>query len=578
MAAPVEVVRLAECTPAAALADLRARGIRALLSEGGPTLFRGFLAAGLVDELFLTLSPLITGDEAETGDRHRRAAPGARARSTLRWVLRAERRTVPALRNRPLASKSMVRRLAVLMVLVLAAPSAAQAAEVSVTGGVLRYKAAPGKDQRRHVHGDRAAGPCVVERDTGRGRRRAHAVGRAASSTTVGVCIGVHQRRRSSAATARPRHRDLRRPARRPPGCNDPGRDRRRRRQRRDRRRHRATTRSTAAPATTTSTARPATTRCAAATATTRSRPNVGTDAISGGDGIDTVAYGLRATPTLHARRPGQRRRRGRERPDRRRRREHHRGRLRRDRDDRRRRAREPADGDRRPRRHHRRRRRRRPRGRPARRHDPRPRRLARHGHLQRRHRHRRGRHARHRLDHVRERLDPGRPGRRRSTTARRRSPGSPPAPTPACRANAATKLAVNATDDRGVAQGPVLRRRPAAVRGHAAPFACAYLPRGGGRRPQHADRGRRRRRRPDDERRSAPVTVRRFTPAGSALALAPEPRPQRRRTRSARRRLTRPTRCASQGCRARHGHRQGAASGPVSRGGRRSRASAAYR
>jgi len=67
VAAPVEVVRLAQCTPAAALADLRERGIRALLSEGGPTLFRGFLADGLVDELFLTVSPLITGDEAETG-------------------------------------------------------------------------------------------------------------------------------------------------------------------------------------------------------------------------------------------------------------------------------------------------------------------------------------------------------------------------------------------------------------------------------------------------------------------------------------------------------------------------------
>ena len=66
VAAPVEVVRLEQCTPAAALADLRARGVRALLSEGGPTLFGGFLAAGLVDELFLTLSPLLTGDEAET--------------------------------------------------------------------------------------------------------------------------------------------------------------------------------------------------------------------------------------------------------------------------------------------------------------------------------------------------------------------------------------------------------------------------------------------------------------------------------------------------------------------------------
>jgi riboflavin biosynthesis pyrimidine reductase len=89
VAAPVEVVRLEECTPGAARADLRARGVRALLSEGGPTLFRGFLAAGFVDELFLTLTPLMTGDEAETA-----IVSGARladvARMELRWVLRAE--------------------------------------------------------------------------------------------------------------------------------------------------------------------------------------------------------------------------------------------------------------------------------------------------------------------------------------------------------------------------------------------------------------------------------------------------------------------------------------------------------
>jgi riboflavin biosynthesis pyrimidine reductase len=43
------------------LADLRARGIRTLLCEGGPTLSRALLAAGAVDELFLTLSPLLVG-------------------------------------------------------------------------------------------------------------------------------------------------------------------------------------------------------------------------------------------------------------------------------------------------------------------------------------------------------------------------------------------------------------------------------------------------------------------------------------------------------------------------------------
>src|SRR3954471_5043382 len=65
VAAPVELVRLEEATPAAALADLRRRGVRALLSEGGPRLHRSLLAAGLVDELFLTITPLLTGDELE---------------------------------------------------------------------------------------------------------------------------------------------------------------------------------------------------------------------------------------------------------------------------------------------------------------------------------------------------------------------------------------------------------------------------------------------------------------------------------------------------------------------------------
>lgn len=63
--APVEVVRLEDPTPAAALADLRARGVRALLSEGGPTLARALVADGLLDELFLTVAPLLTGDPTE---------------------------------------------------------------------------------------------------------------------------------------------------------------------------------------------------------------------------------------------------------------------------------------------------------------------------------------------------------------------------------------------------------------------------------------------------------------------------------------------------------------------------------
>jgi riboflavin biosynthesis pyrimidine reductase len=89
VAAPVEIVELPQCTPAAAFADLRRRGVRALLSEGGPTLFRGLLADGLVDELFLTLTPVLTADDQETG-----ILAGPRldtpVRSELRWVLRSD--------------------------------------------------------------------------------------------------------------------------------------------------------------------------------------------------------------------------------------------------------------------------------------------------------------------------------------------------------------------------------------------------------------------------------------------------------------------------------------------------------
>jgi riboflavin biosynthesis pyrimidine reductase len=44
-----------------AVAELRERGCRRILCEGGPTLFGSVLADGLVDELFLTVSPLLAG-------------------------------------------------------------------------------------------------------------------------------------------------------------------------------------------------------------------------------------------------------------------------------------------------------------------------------------------------------------------------------------------------------------------------------------------------------------------------------------------------------------------------------------
>jgi len=45
----------------AAVAELRDRGHRRVLCEGGPTLFGSLLADELVDELFVTVSPLLAG-------------------------------------------------------------------------------------------------------------------------------------------------------------------------------------------------------------------------------------------------------------------------------------------------------------------------------------------------------------------------------------------------------------------------------------------------------------------------------------------------------------------------------------
>ena len=53
---------------AEAVAWLRERGHAHVLTEGGPTVFGAMVAAGLVDELFLTVSPLLAG-RAQPDDR-----------------------------------------------------------------------------------------------------------------------------------------------------------------------------------------------------------------------------------------------------------------------------------------------------------------------------------------------------------------------------------------------------------------------------------------------------------------------------------------------------------------------------
>jgi len=69
--ASVEYVRAGagQLDLAAALAELSTRfSVQTLLCEGGPHLARELLAAGLVDELFLSLSPLLAGGEPAGGE------------------------------------------------------------------------------------------------------------------------------------------------------------------------------------------------------------------------------------------------------------------------------------------------------------------------------------------------------------------------------------------------------------------------------------------------------------------------------------------------------------------------------
>jgi riboflavin biosynthesis pyrimidine reductase len=72
-AAHVEYVRAARdgrLDLPAALAEVRARwGVRTVLCEGGPHLNGELLAAGLVDEMFLSLAPLLAGGAAEASPR-----------------------------------------------------------------------------------------------------------------------------------------------------------------------------------------------------------------------------------------------------------------------------------------------------------------------------------------------------------------------------------------------------------------------------------------------------------------------------------------------------------------------------
>ncbi len=59
-----EIVLLERLTPRAIIAELHRRGLHRVLCEGGPTLLGNFHEADAVDELCLTVTPLITGGGA----------------------------------------------------------------------------------------------------------------------------------------------------------------------------------------------------------------------------------------------------------------------------------------------------------------------------------------------------------------------------------------------------------------------------------------------------------------------------------------------------------------------------------
>lgn len=91
LAAVADVVTCGDATVdlVAGLALLRARGLSKVLSEGGPRLLGALTAADLVDELCLTVAPLLTGPGAGRITAGGAALPAPR-RLPLRQVLAAE--------------------------------------------------------------------------------------------------------------------------------------------------------------------------------------------------------------------------------------------------------------------------------------------------------------------------------------------------------------------------------------------------------------------------------------------------------------------------------------------------------
>lgn len=94
----VEIARVLTATPATALTDLHRRGVRLVNCEGGPTLLAALVLDELLDELLLTVSPLLVGGTdpltilrgavSAAGDPDDPTEPGTPVPLTLRGVWR----------------------------------------------------------------------------------------------------------------------------------------------------------------------------------------------------------------------------------------------------------------------------------------------------------------------------------------------------------------------------------------------------------------------------------------------------------------------------------------------------------
>ena len=115
----VEVIALggdAAVEPVEAVAALRERGYRSICSEAGPHVFGSLLAAGLVDELYLTVSPLLAG-RSELGRRlglveETELLPERQDQARLLSVRRVRRGSLPALWTDPRRVTVRVSRVA----------------------------------------------------------------------------------------------------------------------------------------------------------------------------------------------------------------------------------------------------------------------------------------------------------------------------------------------------------------------------------------------------------------------------------------------------------------------------------